>query len=191
MLEVKNNKFFAGLIIVVIVVVFLDVAVYAIYRGKNQATPNLKLNSAKASSMSIKTNKLSYVPDEAVMVTIVNSGVKSMVENEAEEITVKGAPGLGENYGVALIEKYDKNGWLAIEPLWRCDSLCSEPCSETQAIKPGETKVFTWDQERRLCRQGNQEMESEAAGPGRYRIASAVLNGQGYKIIRSEEFVIE
>ena len=194
MLEQKSNKFFTGLIIIVIVIVFLDLAVYAVYKGLNQATPSLKVNSAQASTMSIKTNKLSYASNEVVVVTIINSGIKPIVEtrhaSSDDEITVKGAPNLGKNYGVALIEKYNEDGWLAIEPLWRCDSSCTEPCAEPQVIKPGETKVFSWSQERRFCRQGDENMKHEVAGPGRYRIASAVMNGQGYKIIRSEEFVI-
>lgn len=191
MLEEKSNKFFAGLIIVVIAIVILDVAVYAVYKGFSQATPNLKLNSAQASSMSIKTNKLSYTLDEAVMVTIINSGVKPMVENETEEITVKGAPSLGKNYGVALIEKYVEDGWLAIEALWRCDSACMNPCAKTQAIKPGENKKFSWDQKRQLC-QSNGETVSSGVGPGQYRISSAVLQSNGgHKLINSEEFIIK
>ncbi|MCK5212169.1 hypothetical protein KAJ89_05705 [Candidatus Parcubacteria bacterium] len=192
MLKVKNNKFFAGLIIVVVAVVILDVAVYAVYKGFSQATPSLKLNSAQASSMSIKTNKSSYASGETVIVTIINSGVKSMIENEAEEITVKGAPNLGKNYGVALIEKYNEDGWLAIEALWRCDSACIYPCTETQAIKPGEIKVFIWDQTRKLCQGDGVDIETVNAGAGRYRISSAVLDpGGGHKLIHSEEFIIK
>jgi len=193
MLAEKNNKFFAGLIIVIIAVVVLDVMVYAVYKGmSNQSGPNLKINSVQAASMAIKTDKLNYIQGEEVVVTVINASSKPIRENDEEAVTVNGAPNLGKNYGVALIEKYDNGGWLAIEPLWRCDAPCDELCPEIQAIKSGEIKIFTWDQTRKLCQGDGVDIKIANAGAGRYRVTSAILNLSGaYKMIHSKEFVIK
>lgn len=192
MLKEKSNKFIIGLIIVIIAVVALDVLVYAVYKGMSvQPGMSLKINSAKAKSMSIKTDKLNYAPGEEIAVTVVNASDRLIRENSGDVVTVNGAPNLGKNYGVALIEKYDNGGWLAIEPLWRCDAPCNEPCPKTQAIKPGETKIFIWDQTRKLCQNADKDIKTVNAGVGRYRISSAVLGLSGvYKMIHSKEFII-
>ena len=90
---------------------------------------------------------------------------------------VKPDRSLGENYGIGLIEKFEDDKWIAIEPVWRCESdisSCFAECKYDSSFEPSETRVFEWDQTVRFCNIVDRTEKVENAGPGKYKVSSNV-----------------
>ena len=151
---------------------------------------NIKI--AKAEHLSIKTDKLEYKKGEEIKIYLENFATKALKEKQDSLITVSSLRYLGQNYGVALIERKKDNLWIAIEPVWRCEKKCYEQCNYQDIIKPEEQKVFNWDQTLINCDYKEQSETEEDALSGTYRISSASWDNikNKYSIFYSNEFSI-
>ena len=128
--------------------------------------------------------------------------VKIIVTNNLDYLVTPGVGNLrpdrflGENYGIGLIEKFEDDKWVAIEPVWRCESefsSCFTECLYEYSFRPGETRVFEWDQTVRICNKLERTEKIENAGAGKYRVASSIwfTKERTYKTIYSNEFTIK
>jgi hypothetical protein len=145
-----------------------------------------------SSEVTITTDKQEYEQGEEVKVTIINGLEYPIVLQPILPDKLKSIKFLGENYGIGLIEKFDKETWVGIEPVWRCENSCFAECKYKHSFEPGEKRVFEWNQKILICDKIDRTEKVKDAEAGRYRISSAVWldEEQNYKMIYSNEFTI-
>lgn len=151
-----------------------------------------KAQDAKVEPLSILLDKKKYKKGEHVQVTIVNNSLKPMIQNPASFVNIFTDHYLGDNIGVAMIEKKIENRWESVDSLWRCDTLCNELCSDIPPLRPKENKLFIWNQMLTKCAKSDGAQDKVLAEAGVYRIGSGVDGGQNQvAYIYSDEFIIE
>lgn len=151
----------------------------------------LEKTEVEKKEVTITTDKTKYEQGETVKTTITNNLDYSVTPSAAN--LVKADRSLGENYGIGLIEKFEDDKWVAIEPVWRCENSCFVECRYMSSFEPSETRVFEWEQTVRICNIIDRTEKVENAGPGKYRVSSNIwfIKEKNYKIIYSNEFTIE
>lgn len=142
--------------------------------------------------LSILVDKKKYKKGDLVQVNIINNTTKPMIQDPESFVDIFMNQYLGDNIGVALIEKKIENEWETVDSLWRCDISCNELCNSIPPLRPSENKQFTWDQMLTKCVKDDGEQAKVPAKPGLYRIGSGVDGGQNQVVyVYSDEFIIE
>lgn len=185
------------LILAVIVIILAIILIVMIVFNTTGTGPATK--TAQAAKINIFTNKAEYQQGEEVKMIISNYANNTIIQETITNTGIEAADNSGESYGIGLIEQYieaslpdGQGGWVAVEPVWRCNKSCFEPCKDEHEIKSGKKKVFSWDQTVLVCDYENSREETIKAKPGRYRISSGFWNEaeQRNEVIYSNEFII-
>jgi hypothetical protein len=189
----KNNKKLFNILF--ITSIFLVLGGFILFEWKFFKGFNNKvlIYPTSAAKLIINTDKNEYQLGEAVNINITNSAQNPIVEQTTSSIDIVSKRFLGNNYGVAIIEKLENGIWVAVEPVWRCDAPCYEKCKYGHTIKPGEKNSFIWPQKIIICDILNHEEKIESVESGQYRISSAVWSNEKkiHEIIHSNEFKIK
>jgi hypothetical protein len=123
----------------------------------------------------IETDKDIYTPDEAVLISLKNTGTGKIAQNSNSNLTIKSRTKMGKNYDTAFIERQNGGDWIAIEPVNRCSENCFEPCIPEKQLFPNNQESFVWEQTVVECLDDSKQVIKKAP-TGTYRIVTAAWN---------------
>jgi hypothetical protein len=147
----------------------------------------------KELKIALTTNKGIYAPDEPIQIIIHNYSPGGFVQNfSAPDLYIKSRHDFGKNYGVGLIERKDRDVWIAVEPIWRCNKPCFEKCDAYSEIDSRAARTYEWNQKIIKCDSKLAEESIIQAETGTYRAVIIVWNqrNNNYDQIYSNSFTI-